>query len=94
MTSQARPIGAGALDPDPIDDTERTQPRRQREMPGRCRRERLDAEHTAVGVDDSGDVNVQMCIDTAVTGRVELTMVMSSLSYVEGWQPRPGKETV
>ena len=37
----------------------------QREMPGWCRRERLDAEHTAVGVDDRGHVNVQMCVDSA-----------------------------
>ena len=65
MASEARPIRARALDTDTLDNTERHQPRVQREMPGWCRRERLDAEHTAVGVDDRGHVNVQMCVDSA-----------------------------
>jgi hypothetical protein len=65
MTRQARPIGAGALDPDPLHDTERGEARDHSSVPGRCRREGLDTQHPTVGVDDRGHVNVQMRVDTA-----------------------------
>ena len=64
MPGEARPIGAGALDTDPLDDTERAQPADQRGVAGWRRRKRLDTQHTAVGVDHSCHVDIQMCVDT------------------------------
>ena len=45
---QAGPIGAGALHPDPIERAEPAQPAVQLGEPAGGRRERLDAQHTAV----------------------------------------------
>ena len=56
---QAGPIGAGALNTDPIERAERSQPGVQLGEPGRRRRERLDTEHPAVGVNRGGNVNVR-----------------------------------
>ena len=64
MTSQTRPIGASALDPNSIHNAERDQPRVQRGMPSWCRRERLDGDHATVGVDDRGHVDIQMRVDS------------------------------
>ena len=65
MTGETGPIGAGALDPDPLDRAEPGHPRRQRAMPVSSRRERLHTEQTTVHVDDRGDVRIAMRVDPA-----------------------------
>ena len=60
VAGQPGPISAGALDTDPIDRAEAGKPGVQLGEPGRRRRERLDTEHTAIGIDRGGDMNVEM----------------------------------
>ena len=65
--------------------------------PGRRRRERLDAEHTAVGVDRGGDVSVEVSVNPAGDRArlYEMVIAIPSLfKLVKGWHARPGKETV
>ncbi len=62
-TGQPSPVGAGALDTDPIKRAEAAQPGVQLSEPSRRRRERLDAECPAVRIERGGDVNVQMGVN-------------------------------
>ena len=92
----AGPVGAGALHPDPPQRAERAQPGVQVGEPDRGRRERPDAEQTAVGVQRGGDVHVQMGVDSA-GDRARLYDGHGhpfSVQVVKGWHARPGKETV
>ena len=74
----------------------RTQPGVQLGEPGRRRRERLDAEHAAVGVERGGDMDIEVGVDP--TGdRARLYDGHGhpfSVQVVKGWHARPGKETV
>jgi hypothetical protein len=93
---QACPVGAGALDTDPAQRAERTEPFVQLDEPGRCRRERLDTEHAAVGVNHGGDMNVEVGVYPAS----DLARLYDghrhpfSVEACKGWHARPGKETV
>ncbi len=69
-------IGAGALDTDPIERAEAAEPGVQIGEPDRGRQERLDAERPAVGVERSGNVNVQVGVTPPVIWRVS-TMVIA-----------------
>ena len=93
---QARPVGAGALHPDPVQRAERAQPGVQLGEPGAGRRERPDAEQAAVGVERGSDVHVEMGVDSA-GDRTRLYDGHGhpfSVQVVKGWHARPGKETV
>jgi hypothetical protein len=63
--------------------------------PDGCRGERLDAEHSKVGVQRGRDVLVRVSTPPVI-GPV-LTMVIaipSQLKWAKGWEARPGNETV
>ena len=64
--------------------------------PGGGRRERLDAEHTAVGVERSSDMDVEVGVDpTGDRARLyDGHRHPFSVQVVKGWHARPGKETV
>ena len=93
---QAGPVGAGALDTDSLQRAEPDQPGVQVGEPGGRRRERLDAEHTAVAVERGGDMDIEVGVDP--TGdRACLYDGHGhpfSVQVVKGWHARPGKETV
>ena len=59
---QPRPVGTGAFHPDPLERAERGEPLMQLTEPSGRRRERLDAEHPAIGVNRRGDVSVKVCV--------------------------------
>ena len=64
--------------------------------PGCRRRERLDAEHTAVGVERGGDMDIEVGVDPT-SDRARLYDGHGhpfSVQVVKGWHARPGKETV
>jgi hypothetical protein len=62
---QAGPVGAGALDPDPVERAEGAQPGIQLGEPSRRGRERRDAEHAAVRVERGSDVSVEVSVHPA-----------------------------
>jgi hypothetical protein len=62
---QAGPIGTGAFHPDPAQRAEAAQPGVQVGEPAGGRRERLDAECAAVGVERGGDVNIEVGVNPA-----------------------------
>jgi hypothetical protein len=62
---QAGPVGAGALHPDPLQRAKTDQPGVQVGEPGGGRRERPEAEQTAVDVQRGSDVHIQMGVDSA-----------------------------
>ena len=64
--------------------------------PGRRRRERLDAEHPAIGVDRGGDMSVEVGVNPASdqTRLYDGHRHPFSVQVVKGWHARPGKETV
>jgi hypothetical protein len=73
------------------------QPVGQLGKPGGGRRERLDGQHTAVDIHDSGDMNIQVGVDTAGDPTRRFYDGHGhpfSLQMVKGWHARPGKETV
>jgi len=63
MPGQAHPVGAGALDPDPVNVTEAAQPRQQPPIANRGGRELSGSQHTTDSAHDRGDVNVEVGID-------------------------------
>ena len=64
--------------------------------PGRRRRERLDAEHAAVGIERGGDMDIEVGVDpTGDRARLyDGHRHPFSVQVVKGWHARPGKETV
>jgi hypothetical protein len=97
MSRQPGAICTRSFDPDATELTEALQPRVQRRVAGTFSRERLHAQHTAVRVERSRDMHVQVRIHSARDGarhlydghRHPFLLVM-----VKGWHARPGKETV
>ena len=81
---QASPIGAGAFHPDPRQRAERGEPGVQLGETGRRGRERLDAEHAAIGVNCGGDVSVEVSVYPPVIARVSTMMVIAIPSSVQG----------
>jgi hypothetical protein len=63
MTREAGAIGASALDPDPLDRPEPSQPADELGVTGTSGRERFDAEDTAIRVDGGSDVEVEVGVD-------------------------------
>ena len=76
MTGQAGTVGAGPFDPDPLDRTERTQPRRQRVIASRRRRKRPHTQQAADRIDRGGDMHIEMRVDTPTIGRATSTMAI------------------
>ncbi len=68
MASEARTVGAGPLDPDPLEGPEGAQPLHQRPVAGGCRGERLDAQQPSDAVQRGGHVHVQMGVHAAGHG--------------------------
>ncbi len=63
----------------------------------RCRRERLDTQHTAIGVQRRRDMHIEVRIHTArdrARALYDGHRHPFSLQLVKGWHARPGKETV
>jgi hypothetical protein len=90
-------MGADGVHPRRSQRAERAQPGVQLGEPGGRRGERLDAEHSTVGVQRSGDVLVRMGGSTPPVIRPVSTMVIaipSQFKWVKGWDARPGNETV
>ncbi len=75
-TGPGRSVGTGAFHPDPAQRAEAAEPGVQIGEPDRGRQERLDAERPAVGVERSGNVNVQVGVTPPVIWRVS-TMVIA-----------------
>jgi hypothetical protein len=97
MASQTRTVGTGALHTDALHLAEPDKPVMQLGKSGGGRRERLDRQHTAVDIHDSGDMNIQVGVDT--TGDQTPRFYDGhghpfSLQVVKGWHARPGKEIV
>ena len=94
---QARPVGAGALDTDPGQRPERTQPGVQVGEPGGGRGERFDAQHATVGVQRGGDMNIEVGVHPT-SDRARLYddghRHPFLVQLIKGWHARPGKETV
>lgn len=96
VPSQAGAIGTGAFHSDTSDRPEAGQPPVQRAEALRCRRERLDAQHAAVGVERRRDMGVEVRVDPArdrarlYDGHCHPFSVQSG----QGWHARPVKETV
>ena len=65
---EAGAIGAGALDTDPADVAEASQPGDELAIAARRGLERVDTEDAAVGVDGCGDVELGVGVDTAGDG--------------------------
>lgn len=62
---EAGAVGAGAFHPDEFDLAEMAEPLEQSRVARRCRVKRFDTEQTAALIERSGNVNIEVCIDTA-----------------------------
>jgi hypothetical protein len=68
MAGEARTVGAGALDPDPLHRPEGSQPLQQQPVAGRCRGERLNPQQPADAIQRGGHMHIQMGVHTAGHG--------------------------
>jgi len=64
MTRQARAVRAGTFNADTINRPEARQPPVQLDLAGWCRRERPDAQNTAVRVDCGRDMHIGVRVDS------------------------------
>ena len=90
-TGPSRPRSAVALDPDPLQRTEATQPVVQCPEAVGCRRERLDA-HTAVGVERATWTSKWVSTPPVIGARLyDGHGHPFSVQVVKGWHARPGR---
>jgi hypothetical protein len=97
MPRQTSAVGPGAFDPNPLDRTERTKPRRQVVIAPRRGRKRPHTQQAADRVDRSRDMHIEMRVHTPdYRARNFYDGHLPSLlsQTVKGWHARPGKETV
>ena len=83
--------------PDPGQVPEAAQPSVQLGVAARCRRKRLDSQHSAARVDRRGDVHIQMRVDSTrhrARALYDGHRHPFSVQVVKGWHARPGTETV
>ena len=91
---QASAIGAGALDPDPQDRTEGAQPHEQPLVAGDGGSELFNAKEPADGIQDRGDMSVEVGVDAADDGALGLydghVAIPSLANVVKGWHALAG----